>query len=229
MNIIVEMQKVLLLDFDGVICKHPKSAAEISRRASQYVKKIVNIKNDKDAATLNKHLYKTFGHTVLGLQKLGYNIKPSDFDKYVYSDLDYDNLFNDFKSSNKDDIEAIRKLNIYTKKMDIPLYIFSNAPQVWCNHIMDQMIDDQLFFNYVENMNDLKPSYVLYENISYSFRGLDIVFVDDQFINFSWTLNNKQWKNIHYNPDSDEDYNIGDKKNLLTIRSLDQLNNILIN
>lgn len=221
-----EMQRVLLLDFDGVVCTHPKSAFEVSQRASQYVKKIVNCKTEHDARLLNRHLYKTHGHTVLGLQRLGYNIKPVDFNKYVYSDIDYDKLFVDFKETNKGEIETIQKLNIFCKKMDIPMYIFSNAPQEWCNYILDLMLEDEIFFNHIENQNDLKPSFVLYENVSYRFKNNKIIFVDDQFINFSWTLNNNQWINIHFT--GEETYNVGDKKNILTIDTLDQLHEILI-
>lgn len=213
------MQKVLLLDFDGVVVRHPKSSFEISKRSQEFVKKHTRVKTDFEARVLNAHLYKSYGHTLLGLQKLGYKVSVAEFNEYVYSGLDYEGLFKDFKRTNRTDIQNIVELNKFCKNQKIPIYIFSNAPNEWCGTIMDMMLEDETFYNFIDMSNDLKPSFVLYENVSYKFKGNKIVFVDDSFINFSNTIKNKQWLNVHFTTDT---YNIH-KNNLVTIDTLEKL------
>lgn len=221
------MQKVLLLDFDGVVIKHAKSSYEISRRSQNFVQMITKVQNETQARNLNVHLYKNYGHTVLGLQKMGYKVSVEDFNKYVYSDLNYNKLFEDIRRTNREDIRSFTELSSFCRNQKIPVYMFSNAPNEWCGTIMDMMLQNETFYNFVDTSDQLKPSFVLYENISYKFKGKKIVFVDDSFINFTNTFCNKQWTNIHYTSD---EYTLSCNKNnkkVFTINNLDKIYDFL--
>ena len=219
------MQRVLLLDFDGVVCNHTRASYEIAKRSQDFVKKVVNVKTDRDARLLNTHLYKTYGHTAVGLQKMGYKVSPKDFNDFVYSSLNYEDLFKDLKANHRKDIADLQYTSQLCKEKGVPIFIFSNAPRDWCYNIIDSMLDDSMWINMIDNQNDLKPSFVLYENISYKFKECKIVFVDDQIINFSWTLNNPQWTNVHF---THETYDTGEKnKQLICIQSLRDLDSVL--
>lgn len=219
------MQKVLLLDFDGVLLKHSRSSFEISKRSQNFVRMTTNVVNDNEARHLNANLYKNYGHTVLGLQRMGYKVSVADFNKYVYSGINYDELFTDFKRTNSQDIRSFTELAKFCRSQKIPIYIFSNAPNEWCGTIMDMMLQNDTFYNFVDTSDELKPSFVLYENVSYKFKGKKIVFVDDSFINFTNSFRNNQWTNVHYTSDK---YTINkNNNNLYTIDSLDKIYDFL--
>lgn len=219
------MQKVLLLDFDGVVLKHSRSSLEISKRSQNFVRMTTNVTNDNEARCLNANLYKNYGHTVLGLQRMGYKVNVRDFNEYVYSEINYKELFKDVKKTNNRDVMSFVELSKFCTSQKIPIYIFSNAPNEWCGKIMDMMLPNETFHNFVDTSNDLKPSFVLYENISYKFKGQQIVFVDDSFINFTNSFRTNQWTNVHLTSDK---YTIDIKNNnVYTIDNLDQIYNFL--
>jgi hypothetical protein len=83
------------------------------------------------------------------------------------------------------------------------------------------MLEDNTFYNFIDTSADLKPSFVLYENVSYKFKNNKIVFVDDSFINFTNTMRNRQWLNVHF---TEKNYEIKSNiNNLVTIDKFDQL------
>ena len=185
------MNKVLLLDFDGVIFKHKSALNIVSNKAARFVKNNIKV-NNRDSHIINKYLYKSFGHTVNGLNKIGYNIKVEEYNNYIYNNIDYKRIFNNI---NEKDIEDIIKIINICKEKQIKLYIFSNSPEIWYKNIMECMNLNMNDFDYINNMNMLKPEKELYNKIENEFTK-QIYFVDDSFVNFTHTLLNPKWINI---------------------------------
>lgn len=187
------MKKVLLLDFDGVIFKHKNAINIVSNKAARYVKKITNV-NNKDSHIINKYLYKSFGHSVTGLIKMGYDVSMTDYNNFVYDNLDFKKLF---KNIDKKDVDNINNIIIYCKKYKIHSCIFTNSPPIWYNNILDYINVDKNQFDYIDNYDMLKPNKDIYDLIEDKYKNHDkIYFVDDSFVNFTHTLSNPKWINI---------------------------------
>jgi FMN phosphatase YigB (HAD superfamily) len=182
------MNQAILLDMDGVILNNKQIHKHIAYRCNKFVSNVTNIHNPIKVQALNKHLYESCGHTVIGLNKLGYNIRTKDFNEYIYQDTHIiDNI----------DKKDIRQISNFKEKCDdknIELYIFSNASNEWCQNILDKMNVDIPIFN----NNYLKPNIRTYINIQNFFEDKQILFVDDKMINLLPVMNNKKWKTYLY-------------------------------
>lgn len=188
---------ITLLDFDGVLYNNKVTNAIVSKKAAQYVKNIIHVKdrNDDFYNKMNKYLYKTYGHTVLGLNKLGYKANIHDFNDYVYSDLPYDDI-----SMNTDII------------LPDNTYIFSNAPTAYCNKITNKVLPNirdviptyyDIFF--------LKPEKRIYSQIEETFHDCSFTFIDDSLINLNPILHKPRWTPILFVEDISYEclYNMG--------------------
>lgn len=191
---IVNKRNITLIDFDGVIYRNTRAHKIISQRILQYVQKSVkSIRNNQDLSRLNEYLYKTYGHTVIGLNKLGYNINIHDFNDYVYSELPYSDI-----CMNEDIV------------FPPDTFLFSNAPEYYCNKISKQTLPNvrHILPFYCDSFF-LKPEKRIYTQISQLFAMYDITFIDDSFINLKPVIDNEQWTPILFNNDIKETYTIG--------------------
>lgn len=188
---------ITLLDFDGVLYNNKVTNAIVSKKAAQYVRNVLRVKdrNDDFYDKMNKYLYKTYGHTVTGLHKIGYKVNINEFNEYVYSDLPYDEL------------SMKEKLNLPDNT-----YIFSNAPTEYCNKIANTKLPNirdiiptyyDIFF--------LKPHKRIYSQIEEVFHDCSITFVDDSLINLNPVLHKHRWTPILFTQDVSYEclYNIG--------------------
>lgn len=225
--------KVLLLDMDGVVTKNKMLSSAIKNRVNAYVKKMVNKRiSNKAAAEYNKHLYMNHGHTLLGLQKeVDINITLDDFCDYVYDK----NFLNSIKFENEPNKE-MNKLIDNCRKLKIPIYIFSNAPEIWCKKVLNHMeIDDTIEIlgcdHYLYNFSFypsmcLKPNYITYIKVmnylnkSYN-KPEKILFVDDSIKNIIPMMDHPQWKTIWMNNSFSNPHIYS--KTLNTINTLDEL------
>jgi FMN phosphatase YigB (HAD superfamily) len=190
-------RQVCLLDFDGVCNKHKLGQEAVSKRCQYYVKRHTRINDMKKVKELNRNLYESTGHTVLGLQKLGYLVDMDDFNHFVYDYIDY-SIFDDIHIENKKDIETLKKIQKVCDDKDITLCIFSAAPRKWCETVLSIMGEEDL--RDIHILSDtisglLKPDRRCYDIIENQFKGMDINFVDDKLINLLPVHGNSKWTN----------------------------------
>lgn len=186
--------KRYLLDFDGVLYNNKNAFSYITKRASQFVHKKMKLPGrnaDFRTELLNTNLYKTYGHTVEGLNACGYKTTIQEFNEFVYDNFPY----NDFKES----IKIPDKENIY---------IFSNAPKEYCEKLIKHspcQLRETRNINYIQDVigHDyiLKPDKKIYNDITNAFLGDIIVFVDDALINLVPSEEFANWINILYIPE----------------------------
>lgn len=202
---------MLLLDFDGVILDN-KYNKIVGVKATNYVQKIMKLPY-AEARNMNKYMYKTFGHTTKGLNKLGYNTDIEDFNRFVYNDINYNALF---KNVNKEkDLEDLK----YIINKFNPT-IFSNAPKIWYKNALKNM---NINLKNIDMGSYLKPDFQIYKDIE-KITDKKIYFVDDNFINFSNTILNPRWENIMLD---DLVINFPDNINIKVIPKLNYLHNIM--
>ena len=119
----VEVQKVLV-DYDGVVLRSSSAGQLIGRRCAEFTKKVVGLGDVDKAAVVNAGLYRHYGHTVIGLRSLGYDVSVRDFNKAVYSGINYDQL-----GLGEHDFDMSGLLKMY--KLYPESWIFSSAPDDW--------------------------------------------------------------------------------------------------
>lgn len=202
------MKKTLLLDFDGVVLRDHLATKLVSIRATSYVKRLTKV-NNRDAAIINKYLYKSFGHTVTGLNKIGYPATMADYNKSVYNHIDYTLI-----------ASRIDKLAIYTlldqcRRYGIKVMLFTNSPPCWHENIMAR-IPLPYKIETVDMCERLKPDPQVYMDIEKTHKDHKLYFVDDNFTNFaSYTLFKPNWVNIMY-----DEKNMKVRKNLVVINNI---------
>lgn len=182
-------QHITLLDFDGVIYKNTKAHSLIARKITSFVQKTVkHLKTNEEASRVNTILYKTYGHTLIGLNKIGYNVNVHEFNDYVYGDLPYNDI-------------------AFQEDIHLPehTFLFSNAPTEYCNKILKRKVAN--IREYIPSYCDtffLKPEKKLYKQISQVFCNYSIVFVDDSMINLDPVLHSSQWVPVLYTSETNE-------------------------
>lgn len=202
--------KVLLLDYDGVVLRNHVADMSVAKRAGIFTWKTVNKRlprgqkpiSVKQGNDLCYSLYKGYGHTVIGLKELGYDVNLSDYNHFVYSTINYTNV----KAHNNPMYDTKRLIDTCRQK-NIELMMFSNAPYTWFKNTMtDTDVDDIL--NHIPDVREvlgisenddsyLKPSPKIFDVIGYEFYGKHIIFLDDNLTNMKHCMRNAQWKNIY--------------------------------
>lgn len=202
--------KAVVLDVDGVILRHPPTLHKVYRRIERYVSNKTLI-HPVESQKVNEVLYKQFGHTFLGLQKMyPSSISLSEFNEYVYTDDIVNSLANSVY--NVDMLHHLIDLQRFLETcrcQNVPIYMFSNAPWRWCarvqkvcnlqrwipeRHILS--CDHEVFQN---NKQSLKPQPVLYQTVQdylsheHHSADLDIVFVDDSLCNLIPIMDAPAW------------------------------------
>jgi FMN phosphatase YigB (HAD superfamily) len=224
---------------DGVVFNNKAALQKVATRATKYVAKRTGA-HKPEAEMINSILYKTYGHTLIGLQKVyGVPITTTDFNTYVYDDdvlHTVDAIDMDADASLVKNSVDIRYVCKTCKKNDIDVYVFSNAPQAWCAAILQKMqLDREIpLDNVIASDHDvfegaLKPTKSVYDNmwnyLSHKMRdgSIQVHLVDDSFINMTPILGNTRWKPVYFTGDGPKFAN----KRMASISSLYELNQML--
>lgn len=197
------MRKVVLLDFDGVVLKNHSANIQVVKRAGIYTWRATKRQiGFRQASELCRNVYVGYGHTVLGLQSIGVDANLTDYNKFVYSTIDYKKL-----RPTNNSFEEVRALSNFCQQNNIETYMFTNAPFVWVEEMLQDEYDILAHFpdirRYIgvssDNEKYLKPSKDIYEAINQKFKDYkQIVFVDDNSSNFKPCNDHPLWTNVLY-------------------------------
>jgi len=209
--------RVLLLDFDGVLYSNKSAHKIIADRSTRYCNRFIKSHNKVFVENFHQNLYKTHGHSVVGLQKIGYDANITDYNNYCFSNLDFNNIDNDLDNS-----KSINELINNLRYHNINTYLFSNAPNVWTVPLLRKM-NINISENNILEMNKLKPTLEVYQDIEDIFKGHQLYFVDDNMINFTNIMNNPKWMKILY-----ANTRIDIKDDLKVINELEQIDDLIV-
>lgn len=203
------MNKVVLVDFDGVVLRNKVADAKVAKRAGIYTwqqlnkhqpRGIKSVVAPSQGDDICYNLYKGYGHTLVGLQGIGLNgCNMRDYNKLVYDTLDYDVVR---KSNNN--FDDVRVLINYCHECHYNMFMFSNAPLRWMKNILKDDEDIMAAMPDVRKVlevdeddeNFLKPGPLIYDVISSCFNRENIVFIDDNIGNVRPVLDKLTWTNI---------------------------------
>lgn len=207
------MTKIVLLDVDGVIFRHPATFAKVHHRIEQFVSKKTR-GTIEDAKKRNQFMYKHFGHTHIGLQKLYQsNLSLKDFNDFVYNE---DILKSVYQATyNIDVLHDLVQLQSFLRSCafrNIPVYMFSNAPRVWCKtiqsalHIAEWIPSDRIItcdHEVFQNKKQLlKPQRDVYDTMQnylrheYRHDNVELIFVDDSMSNLIPVIDSPVWRPV---------------------------------
>jgi FMN phosphatase YigB (HAD superfamily) len=228
-------RKVALLDVDGVVYRHPRVLYHVGHKCVNYVSKKLQV--DLPAAqSINTTLYQRFGHTLLGLQRV-YDMHIEDIME-EFNSFVYDQKTLKYLKDSKDD-EVVKKLRTemrefvdFCNNKDVPVYLFSNAPYLWCREIVHMLEIGGTVpsHNILHCGHDsigyyLKPELTAYKQVETHLRYLyqseddedclKFVFIDDSLTNLVPVMDRKDWTPIYMNKDIKLD-----NANILTAASM---------
>lgn len=201
-------KKLVLIDFDGVILRNQHASNLIAKRAGLYTWHSLQSRQKKyhnfsvglnESVDLCANLYKGYGHTLLGLKNLNLNTSLHDYNKYVYSDINYEKLV-----MHNNNMHDVHKLVNECNENNIPILMFSNSPKIWienmlsCQPILFESIVDVRDTLHIKDDDDifLKPNIEIYNLISKVFYNYNLIFIDDSVGNIKTSLSNPQWTNV---------------------------------
>jgi len=189
--------RVVLLDLDEVVFRHPAAHAVVSRRVVALLADRLRLSHG-DADVLNRRLYGGHGHTLIGLRnELDVKLSVDEFNASVYARETLAEVarlphhpYTRARAS-----EATRLL-IELRRRDVACYVFSNAPRVWCEFALGMVglggvfAPDRLLTSDGHDPLSLvlKPStlsYACVEDAVCKNAGESIAFVDDSLRNLT--------------------------------------------
>lgn len=232
--------KALLLDVDGVIIKNNRLLNNVATNITRYCAKKLHL-SPNDAVSVNKILYKEYGHSFRGLRKAcGVISSLDDFNHKVYdTDLMFQlsELSADYQQSMHS--HQLRELAVACKTKQIPIYVFSNAPFEWChtalritgmsdyiptNNIISCDHEVTRFFG----EDGFKPVKCVYDKVFDFIEYTEcntktLAFVEDSFKNLVPIVNENNWIPIYYQ----QDIPVHNGLHVVTTKDIRQIKNIL--
>jgi hypothetical protein len=193
-------RNLVLVDFDGVILKNQAAALHIANKAHAYVAKTCRLLPDrKGVEKLNKELYTSSGHTVIGLNKHGIKSSLKDFNRFVYDDVwKYKSL-----QLTEDEKNAWLLFVQEMKKLQVDIRFFSNASYKWIKHFMTDDLASQDMYELQYHIDSyahephydtlLKPERHIYENVMYRYPRRMYYVLDDKIHNFQAISHDPRW------------------------------------
>lgn len=190
------MSSSILLDFDGVLIKNKNLGKLIEQKSIEFIKHKYS-KSLHECTLVNTHFYKTYGHTALGLDTSNYKQNILDYNQFVFSKLDYNELANMITDSDK---ELLSRMKEYSYSFGL----FTNAPLSWCENIchiagtdIEHFIDDTKLFTSDNGL--IKPKDEFYTHVENKLKkDKTIHFIDDSLINLNGIIaSNPKWVTHH--------------------------------
>jgi FMN phosphatase YigB (HAD superfamily) len=197
------MNLAVLLDIDGVILRDRAILQKQQNKVIQYVRHKTRY-TEPYAKYTTERLFKKYGHTLIGLRK-EYGIKDdlSDFNTFLYDDDIMTDLTDYVVSSGCDRIvDDYMTLKTVCDVHNVPIYLFSNAPQLWCEPIAKTIGVKSENLIYGDALDTLKPHEAAYRRAETQLKmkeeNADIhhIFVDDSPRNLRPIEHNKRWTPI---------------------------------
>jgi beta-phosphoglucomutase-like phosphatase (HAD superfamily) len=214
-----QRKKVAFVDFDGVILTTPNVKSQtVLKHVSDFTKVALNSQrtsyrlSDKTINIINQELYTAYGHTVLGVNRMLCSGTLSASSPHAYALDDFNHMVYDtvtVEQSNRKENEmsdadacAWRGFLTQMKQVNIPVYIFSNAPLEWCETFIDMSEVDGFICDDKWTKSSsfyVKPYPQIYRWIENKFPDTDLLFWDDKMINFKSCMHDPRWKKVLVN------------------------------
>jgi len=185
------VNKVLLLDIDGVLVRDRALLGHVRDKCVRYVKN--KLPYAKNPGQINDVMYLSHGHTATGLKTI-YGINTDDFNSYVY-DKNVMSHLTEVVYGSEFQREAKEIHSLIETGTSVTL--FTNAPHVWAKTVARAMSDNIC----IANNEYMKPNEHAYVHFPVS---NDYLFVDDNLKNLGAVRRMNNWQPLYYGVDDVE-------------------------
>lgn len=186
------------VDFDGVVSRSSEPSKYIKNKIEKYVKKKLRLRDMETAAMINRELYNTYGHTFLGLRKLGLVQSLREFNECIYGDT---HEYRGMALSNEEE-GMWKRFLVETKRKGIEVQLLSNADKRWIETFVGYNPGYFNFHDTLELYEDpfysrlIKPKRDIYELINNKYMNSRFYFIDDKLVNFGPVIHDINWNNL---------------------------------
>lgn len=212
----------LLLDVDGVIIRDRPLLKHVGQNCTKFIQTTYHHPLRTHVADMMNHnLYKEHGHTLRGLNTTGFQYK--DFDRNQLHTLFHEFVYNDFVLDHLDtyleskefvkSVEGFVGVGAVCASANLPVCLFSNAPQSWCEPIAEAFtkVSGMSLHSVLSSTHPvmspyLKPDMETYTNIAQhikaSTNGIQhMMFIDDSLTNLLPIAGNPAWTPVLFSQD----------------------------
>lgn len=202
------MPPAVLFDIDGVILRAPSISRLVERRAAQFIQQRAKLPAPT-AAQVNRALYSTYGHTLIGARRvLRMEASVDEYNEFVYSSAFLDHCWHELAAYRETSAGA-KAMHVVQDLMQrsIPVYLFTNAPTRWANLVVDALaldIDGRRRISSDVGMKPEPETYALVTKVVKKNDGArNILFVDDALKNLEPVLDAPNWRTCLFMPTND--------------------------
>ena len=193
--------KVLLLDFDGVMLVNSRLKDYQSKRSAKFVCNHTLLHPDH-CKIINSTYYPKYGHSVIMVQKLfDQRATLQEYNDYVFSMKQLKRLQNVPDEETKNHMQGFKKVYDYCESVGMPCYVFTNAHKNWVTYFTDVCgldIDPDTII-YPEHLDFLKPNANAYDRVEKQFGvGSEYLFIDDAEVNLNIPSQRTVWHPFHF-------------------------------
>lgn len=212
--------KVLLLDVDGVVLRQNKIMHHVSNKIVHYVSKELHMPVN-DALKVNKLLYTEYGHSYRGLRKVyGFDKSIHHFNSTIYTQEALDMVHNSNNDINQHiHYMMLRQMMLRCQHKGVPVYLFTNAPTVWCKAVLgasglDKYIGDENIISCDHDVmlfhedDGFKPVDVVYNTVktfvsnTHHMDEPTYIFIEDSFKNLVPIVGDNSWIPVFLSPNT---------------------------
>lgn len=181
-----------LVDFDGVVVRNARASSHVVRRVEGFLKKRMGpAATDVEVRRLNQELYGGFGHSFLGMKKMGLVEARhfGEFQDYLYSDIDPEEVHITLKE--KLDWQRFCQA---MEARNIRVCIFSNASLRWIQHFINLEEFGGVGYLGPGSCDEwLKPQVEVYDCIDRLYKGRHFLYYEDKLVNLAPRLDHPDW------------------------------------
>ena len=233
------MSSPLLIDLDGVVLRSPRLTRHIADRATNHVRRQVGLKTYQNAKHMNDKLYATYGHTWLGLSKMGsdHRGRPTDmygtledYHRFVYDDTTLSMAHEVLCGPEGRALRTSLAPLMDVMAMGVSVYLFTNAPAVWAKLATETLGLDIPKEAWWTGEKGLKPECDTYDAVHAWLASRErmedpLLFIDDTLGHLRPVMHHPKWtplwwrEEIHHDDVLSHPLAISASRNVRTITS----------
>jgi beta-phosphoglucomutase-like phosphatase (HAD superfamily) len=214
--------RVLMLDFDGVLLRNPKIQRYVGNACNRWLAHKTQTRYI-EAKTVNRAGYQKYGHTSLVLQKeFNEPCQIGTFNRELYQEYVrpevWSRLLNDADITHATQFANSIIVPWQEQQGSHSVFVFSNAPSSWCKTLMRTFnirhLIPETCFVCSNTLDALKPYWQAYMKAEEAVKFVcptvkEIIMVDDQQLNLdpihvypTVITSTVRWEGLHYSSET---------------------------
>lgn len=198
-------QRLLLLDFDGVMLKSPRLMRYQTQMSAAFVRHHTGM-SFKACESLNAQCYPKYGHTVLMMRSLFSSpTSLQEYNDFVFNKKNLAELLPSVEPDAQQHFASFRGLLGKCESAGVGCTVFSNADAMWVNFFLGALSKGTLKLDvlYPTALEELKPNKLAYDRAEDNYQSAqEFWMVDDSIVNLLEPGLRPNWIPMHFTSSS---------------------------